>query len=51
MRLFRSDELLGIARETMEFVLEASEESHPDEYMGFLRTDDARKLDLDRDGR
>jgi len=50
MRLFRSDELLGIARETMEFVLEASEESHPDEYMGFLRTDDARKLDLDRDG-
>ena len=50
MRLFRSDELLGIARETLEFVLEASEETHPNEYMGFLRADDARKLDLDRDG-
>ncbi len=50
MRLFRSDELLGIARETMEFVLEASEETHPNEYMGFLRADDAAKLDIDRDG-
>jgi len=50
MRLFRSDELLGIARETMEFILEASEETHPNEYMGFLRADDARKLDLDREG-
>ena len=50
MRLFRSDELLGIARETMEFVLEASEATHPNEYMGFLRADDAAKLDLDRDG-
>jgi proteasome lid subunit RPN8/RPN11 len=34
----------------MEFVLEASEETHPNEYMGFLRTDDARTLGLDRDG-
>ena len=50
MRLFRSDELLGIARETMEFVLEASEETHPNEYMGFLRADDATTLDIDRDG-
>ena len=50
MRLFRSGDLLGIARETMEFILEACEESHPDEYMGFLRSDDARKLGLDRDG-
>jgi proteasome lid subunit RPN8/RPN11 len=50
MRLFRSDELLGIARETMDFVLEACEETHPDEYMGFLRADDARKLDIDRTG-
>jgi len=50
MRLFRSDELLGIAREALEFILEASEESHPNEYMGFLRADDARKLDVDRDG-
>ena len=51
MRLFRSDELLGIARETMEFILEASEETHPNEYMGFLRADDARKLDIDRKGK
>ncbi|ESS12647.1 MAG: proteasome Rpn11 subunit JAMM motif metallopeptidase, MEROPS family M67B [uncultured archaeon A07HR60] len=50
MRLFRSGDLLGIARETMQFILEACEESHPDEYMGFLRSDDARKLGLDRDG-
>jgi len=50
MRLFRSSELLGIARETMDFVLEASEETHPDEYMGFLRAEDARKLGLDRQG-
>ncbi|MFB6101466.1 MAG: Mov34/MPN/PAD-1 family protein [Haloplanus sp.] len=50
MRLFRSSELLGIARETLEFVLEACEETHPNEYMGFLRADDARKLGLDRRG-
>ena len=50
MRLFRSDELLGIARETVEFVLEAAAETHPNEYMGFLRTDDAATLGLDRDG-
>lgn len=50
MRLFRSTELLGIARETMEFVLEACEETHPNEYMGFLRAEDARKLGLDRKG-
>jgi proteasome lid subunit RPN8/RPN11 len=50
MRLFRSSELLGIARETMDFVLEASEETHPNEYMGFLRAEDARKLGLDRRG-
>jgi proteasome lid subunit RPN8/RPN11 len=50
MGLFRSSELLGIARETMEFTLEACEESHPNEYIGFLRTEDAAKLDLDRTG-
>jgi len=50
MGLFRSDELLGVARETMEFVLEAAEDTHPNEYMGFLRADDARDLGLDRTG-
>lgn len=50
MRLFRSSDLLGIARETLEFTLEACEETHPNEYMGFLRTEDATILDLDRTG-
>ncbi|WP_136601655.1 Mov34/MPN/PAD-1 family protein [Salinigranum halophilum] len=50
MRLFRSSDLLGIARETMEFILEACEDTHPNEYMGFLRAEDARTLDLDRSG-
>ncbi|WP_117591678.1 Mov34/MPN/PAD-1 family protein [Haloprofundus halophilus] len=50
MRLFRSSEILGIAAETLEFALEASEETHPNEYMGFLRGEDARDLGLDRDG-
>jgi len=51
MSLFRSSELLGIAEETLEFILSASEQTHPDEYMGFLRADDASKLDIDREGR
>lgn len=50
MRLFRSSEVIGIAEDTLEFALEASERTHPDEYMGLLRGDDARKLGLDRDG-
>jgi len=36
MRLFRSSEILGIARETLEFALEASEATHPNEYMGLF---------------
>jgi proteasome lid subunit RPN8/RPN11 len=50
MRLFRSGEVLGIAAETLEFALESSRETHPDEYMGFLRGEDARRLGLDRSG-
>jgi proteasome lid subunit RPN8/RPN11 len=50
MGLFRSSELLGIARETLEFTLNACEETHPNEYMGFLRAEDASLLDLDRTG-
>lgn len=50
MRLFRPSNLLGIARETLEFTLEACEETHPNEYMGFLRAEDADKLGLDRTG-
>jgi proteasome lid subunit RPN8/RPN11 len=50
MRLFRSGEILGIASETISFALEASRETHPNEYMGLLRGEDARRLGLDRDG-
>ncbi|WP_265111862.1 Mov34/MPN/PAD-1 family protein [Halosolutus halophilus] len=48
--LFRSNEILGIAEETLEFALESSEATHPDEYMGFLRGTEADRLGLDRDG-
>jgi proteasome lid subunit RPN8/RPN11 len=50
MRLFRSGEILGIAQEALDFALEASEDAHPNEYMGLLRGEDARKLGLDREG-
>ncbi|MFB6138932.1 MAG: Mov34/MPN/PAD-1 family protein [Halosimplex sp.] len=50
MGLFRSGEVVGIAEAALEFALEASEDSHPNEYMGFLRGEDARKFDLDYEG-
>lgn len=48
--LFRSGEIIGIAADTLDFALSASEETHPDEYMGMLRGEDARTLGLDREG-
>lgn len=48
--LFRSSEILGIADDALEFALRVSEDSHPNEYMGQLRGQDARRLGLDRDG-
>lgn len=51
MGLFSSNEILGIAGETLAFVLNASRESHPNEYMGYLRATDAETLGLDRSGR
>ncbi len=48
--LFRSSEILGIAEETLEFIIESSEATHPNEYMGFLRGTEASRLGLDRDG-
>ncbi|MFT4946656.1 MAG: proteasome lid subunit RPN8/RPN11 [Natronomonas sp.] len=51
MGLFRSTELLGIAEETLAFILSASEQTHPNEYMGFLRADSAKKLDIGREGK
>jgi proteasome lid subunit RPN8/RPN11 len=50
MGLFRSTELLGIAGETLQFILDASADTHPREYMGFLRATEASRLDLDREG-
>ncbi|AUG47804.1 proteasome protein [Haloarcula taiwanensis] len=50
MGLFRTGGILGIAESALEFALAASEEAHPNEYMGFLRGDDASKLGLDDDG-
>lgn len=50
MRLFRSSEVIGIAEGALAFAMEASEDAHPDEYMGLLRGEDARSLGLDRDG-
>lgn len=51
MGFFRSDEILGIAGETLEFVLNAAERTHPREYMGYLRAEPASNVGLDRDGR
>jgi proteasome lid subunit RPN8/RPN11 len=50
MGLFRSSEVLGIAEDALQFALEASEDAHPNEYMGFLRGEDADRFGLDRDG-
>jgi proteasome lid subunit RPN8/RPN11 len=50
MGLFRSSEVVGIAAAALEFALEASEDAHPDEYMGLLRGEDARKFDLGYEG-
>ncbi|PSQ19648.1 proteasome protein [Halobacteriales archaeon QS_8_69_26] len=48
--LFRPTEVIGIAADTLEFVLEASEDSHPDEYMGMLRGTRARDLGIEEKG-
>jgi proteasome lid subunit RPN8/RPN11 len=50
MPLFRSSEVVGIAVDVLRFALEASRETHPNEYMGFLRGEAARDVGLDRDG-
>ncbi len=50
MGLFRSSEILGIAESALEFARAASEEAHPNEYMGMLRGEDASKLGLDESG-
>jgi proteasome lid subunit RPN8/RPN11 len=51
MRFFRSSSVLGIAAEALEFVQNAARETHPNEYMGFLRAEEASRLGLDERGR
>lgn len=50
MGLFRSSRVVGIAESALEFALAASEEAHPNEYMGVLRGEDAASVGVDRDG-
>jgi len=50
MGLFRSSEILGIAEPALEFALAASENAHPNEYMGLLRGDNASNVGLDEEG-
>ena len=50
MGLFGSPTLLGIAAETLDFARSAAAETHPNEYMGLLRTRKASELDLDDSG-
>jgi proteasome lid subunit RPN8/RPN11 len=50
MGLFRSGGIVGIAESALEFALAASEDTHPNEYMGLLRGDDADTLGLDENG-
>jgi proteasome lid subunit RPN8/RPN11 len=50
MRLFRSSDILGIAAEAIAFAREAAENTHPNEYMGLLRGEDAQTLGLSESG-
>jgi proteasome lid subunit RPN8/RPN11 len=50
MGLFRSGGILGIAEPALDFALAASEDAHPNEYMGLLRGADASEVGLDEDG-
>lgn len=50
MGLFRSSEVIGIAESALEFALAASEETHPREYMGLLRGEEASAVGLDEEG-
>ena len=50
MGLFGSPPVIGIAAETLAFVLDASADTHPNEYMGLLRGTSAGELGLDEAG-
>jgi proteasome lid subunit RPN8/RPN11 len=40
----------GIARDALEFAMEAAEDSHPDEYLGLLRATPATEFGVEDDG-
>ena len=46
----RSGKVLGIAAPALDLVLGAATDSHPNEYMGLLRGEDAEEVGLDREG-
>lgn len=46
-----SEDVLGIAGDTLSFALNAAAETHPNEYMGYLRTEPAGAVGLERTGR
>jgi proteasome lid subunit RPN8/RPN11 len=48
--MFRSRAVVGIAAETLSFVLDAAADTHPNEYMGLLRGERASALGVDADG-
>ena len=48
--MFGSRDVVGIAAETLDFVLDAAEDTHPNEYMGLMRAERARDLGLDAEG-
>ena len=48
-RFFRSRNVAGIARDTLEFALSSAEDTHPNESMGFMRGTPAREFDLDEE--
>jgi proteasome lid subunit RPN8/RPN11 len=50
MGLFRSGKVVGIAEDALTFVLEASRETHPNEYMGLLRGETASDLGVGDEG-
>ncbi|MFB6220483.1 MAG: Mov34/MPN/PAD-1 family protein [Halolamina sp.] len=50
MDLFRSGEVIGIAEDALTFALEASRETHPNEYMGLLRGERAETVGVRGDG-
>lgn len=50
MGLFRSGDVIGIAEDALTFALEASRETHPNEYMGLMRGEPAEEVGVRGDG-